>query len=369
MREIRVINFEASDFRNLSPLSIAPCEGINVIYGDNGQGKTNLLEAIGLFSGIRSFRGARNAQMIAYGKQLARLNMGFYSEHREQAAIMNVTDAAREVSINGVKQQQASSLMGKLCTVVFSPDRMTLVTGGGSERRRFIDAAISQSSPRFASTLYKYNQILAQRNSLLKELSFKPSLEGSMEVWDISLASYGAAIAAKRAAFIDELSDIAARVYDGISSGRERLALKYSCSASKDFSDMKLIEENFISQLKKNRQTDMRLGHTSVGPHRDDMDIELGEREIRAFGSQGQKRSAVLSLKLAEAELLSQLIGEQPVALLDDVMSELDASRQDYLLNRLDGWQVFITCCDPGPLRLLNRGCVFSMKNGIVNRE
>ena len=307
--------------------------------------------------------------MIAYGKEFSRLLMDFHSEHRDQSAAMTITDAAREVSINGVKQQQASSLMGKFCTVVFSPDRMTLVTGGGSERRRFIDAAISQSSPRFASTLYKYNQILAQRNSLLKELVSKPSLESSMDVWDISLASYGAAIAYKRAAFIDELSGIAARVYDGISSGKERLTLKYNCSASKDVSEMAVIEQNFLAQLKKSRQTDMRLGHTSSGPHRDDMDIELGEKDIRAFGSQGQKRSAVLSLKLAEAELLSQLIGEQPVALLDDVMSELDASRQDYLLNRLEGWQVFITCCDPGPLRLLNRGSVFNMKNGIVNCE
>jgi len=302
--------------------------------------------------------------MIAYGKDFSRLNMDFYSEHREQQASMTITDAAREVSINGVKQQQASSLMGRFCTVVFSPDRMTLVTGGGSERRRFIDAAISQSSPRFASTLYKYNQILAQRNSLLKEIASKPSLESSMEVWDISLASYGAAIAHKRALFIAELSEIAARVYDGISSGRERLTLRYNCSASKDVSEMAVIEENFLAQLKKSRQTDMRLGHTSSGPHRDDMDIELGEKDIRAFGSQGQKRSAVLSLKLAEAELLSQLIGEQPVALLDDVMSELDASRQDYLLNRLEGWQVFITCCDPGPLRLLSRGSVFHMSNG-----
>lgn len=307
--------------------------------------------------------------MIAYGKELSRLKMDFFSEYREQSAVMTVTDAARAVTINGVKQQQASSLMGKFCTVVFSPDRMTLVTGGGSERRRFIDAAISQSSPRFASTLYKYNQILAQRNSLLKELSSKPSLEGSMEVWDISLASYGAAIAHKRALFVSELSDIAARVYDGISSGRELLNLRYNCSASKDVSEMAVIEENFLASLKKNRQTDMRLGHTSSGPHRDDMEIELGGKDIRAFGSQGQKRSAVLSLKLAEAELLSQLIGEQPVALLDDVMSELDASRQDYLLNRLEGWQVFITCCDPGPLRLLNRGNVFHMENGIVNLE
>ena len=128
------------------------------------------------------------------------------------------------------------------------------------------------------------------------------------------------------------------------------------------------IEKNYLETLQNSRESDIRLGYTFHGPQRDDMEIELGGRDIRAFGSQGQKRSAVLSLKLAEAELLAQLIGEQPVALLDDVMSELDASRQDYLLNRLSGWQVFITCCDPGPLRLLSRGSVYHMHNGIVNQ-
>lgn len=370
MREkVKIIKFEANDFRNLSPVEIEPCEGINVIYGDNGQGKTNLLEAIGLFSGVRSFRGARNNQMIAYGKDFSRLKMAFNSEHRDQAAAMTVTSEAREVTINGVRQQQASSLIGKFCTVVFSPDRMTLVTGSASERRKFIDAAISQSSPRFASTLYKFNQILAQRNSLLKELYNKPSLASTLDVWDISLASYGAAIACRRAAFINELSDIAARVYEGISSGRELLSLKYNCSASKDLSEMAIIEKNYLNVLTESRQSDIRLGYTFHGPQRDDMEIELSGRDIRNFGSQGQKRSAVLALKLSEAELLARLIGEQPVALLDDVMSELDASRQDYLLNRLDGWQVFITCCDPGPLRLLNRGSIYHMENGIVNQK
>ncbi len=369
MSGIRVISFEATDFRNIAPLKVSPCAGINVIYGDNGQGKTNLLEAIGLFSGVRSFRGSRNSQMIAYGKEFSRLKMSFDSEHREQSANMVITAEAREVSINGVKQQQASSLMGRFCTIVFSPDRMSLVTGGAAERRRFIDAAISQSSPRFASTLYKFNQILAQRNSLLKELYSKPSLMSTLEVWDISLASYGAAIAYKRSGFIAELSDIAAKVYDGISSGKELLTLKYSCSASKELSDMSVIESNYLETLKNSRESDIKLGYTFHGPQRDDMDMMLGERDIRAFGSQGQKRSAVLALKLSEAELLAQLIGEQPVALLDDVMSELDASRQDYLLNRLDGWQVFITCCEPGPLRLLNRGNIYRMENGVISEN
>lgn len=369
MSGIRVISFEAENFRNIAPLKIEPCDGINVICGDNGQGKTNLLEAIGLFSGVRSFRGAKNSQMIAYGKDFSRMKMAFDAERREQSATMVVTAEAREVAINGVKQQQASSLMGRFCTVVFSPDRMTLVTGGAVERRRFIDAAISQSSPRFAATLYKFNQILAQRNSLLKELYSKPSLASTLDVWDISLASYGAAIAFKRSAFIAELSEIAAKVYDGISSGKELLSLKYSCSSSKDLSEMAIIENNYLETLKTGRESDMKLGYTFHGPQRDDMEILLGGRDIRVYGSQGQKRSAVLALKLSEAELLAQLIGEQPVALLDDVMSELDASRQDYLLNRLDGWQVFITCCDPGPLRLLNRGNIYHMEKGMLTEK
>ncbi|MBQ4313776.1 MAG: DNA replication/repair protein RecF [Clostridia bacterium] len=366
---MKVITFNAEGFRNLKPLRIEPCEGINVIYGDNGQGKTNLLEAIGLFTGMKSFRGARNVQMISHGGEFARLGMEFYAEGREQSASMLITDTSREVSINSVKQSAASALMGRFCAVVFSPDRMTLISGGGVERRKFIDSAISQSSPSFTMTLYKFNQILSQRNTLLKDIAEHPRLADTLDVWDTALASYGAAIACKRAKFVADMAQAASAIYEGISSGREPFSLRYNCSFAKEAQEMGEYEAAYIKQLTDSRQSDIKLGYTFHGPQRDDMDIAIGGKDARAFGSQGQKRSAVLALKLSEAQLLSQMIEQQPIALLDDVMSELDSGRQEYLLNKLSGWQVFITCCDPSPLRLMDSGKVFRMESGEISER
>ncbi len=335
--------------------------------GDNGQGKTNMLEGMALFSGVRSFRGAHNNQMIAHDKKFARLHMGFFSEKREQTADMTVTPEARLVVLNGVKQAAASALIGVLSTVVFSPDRMSLITGGAVERRRFIDSAISQSLPRFAQTLYSYNKAIGQRNALLKSIAAGGSSEALLDVWDRSAAGYAAEIAIKRADFCSQLSLAAGRVYEGISSGKEPLRTKYVCSYYKDGETNDAIAERFLSMLKDSRRVDIANGYTTKGPHRDDINIYLSDKDIRIYGSQGQKRSAVLAMKLAEAELLSQMIGEQPIALLDDVMSELDRTRQEYLLNKLDGWQVFITCCDPSPLQLLDKGSVFYMESGSLS--
>lgn len=358
-------------------MEISPCPGVNVIYGDNGHGKTNLLEGISLFSGMRSFRGARNGQMIMDGQKFSRLEAGFFSENRDQQAAMVITDGARELTLNGVKKEAASVMIGRFCTVVFSPDRMLLITGGAAERRRFIDAAMSQILPGYTSTLYKFNQILQQRNTLLKDMQQSSSLRSTLEVWDMSLASYGAAVVCRRHNLVRQLAPAAAEIYAEMSSGRECLELKYDCSLARTLPDEILTGQRFseavgqitqiyLDQLTESIQSDSRLGYTFHGPQRDDLTLLINGRDARTYGSQGQKRSSVLSLKLAEASLLAELLDERPVALLDDVMSELDASRQDFLLNRLKGWQVFITCCDPGPLRLLDSGSIFRVENGVV---
>ena len=305
--------------------------------------------------------------MIANGGEFARLENCFFAGKRDQTAAMTVTAQERAAVLNGVKLEAASALMGVFCAVVFSPEHMQLVSGAASERRRFIDCAISQSSPSFAVTLYRFNKILQQRNTLLKSIQSGQTAQSALDVWDISIASYAAAVAVRRAGFIESMSGIAERLYDGISTGREHLTLKYSCGFFSG--DMKTTEQRYLELLTESRQTDISLGYTVRGPQRDDMELQLDDRELRIYGSQGQKRSAVLSLKLAEAELLSKLLEEQPVALLDDVMSELDASRQDYLLNKLEDWQVFITCCDPSPLRLLNKGSVFGMSAGRLETQ
>ena len=377
--EINITAFSAINFRNLAQVSIEPCPGVNVIYGDNGHGKTNLLEGISLFSGMRSFRGARNGQMIAEGEKFSRLETSFFAESRDQDAAMVITDSSRDLTLNGVKKEAASSMIGKFCTVVFSPDRMLLITGGAAERRRFIDAAMSQIQPGYTNVLYKFNQILQQRNTLLKDISANSSLKSTMDVWDMSLASYGAAVICRRHNLVRQLAPIAAEIYGQMSSGREQLELKYDCSLARSLPEkilggaqlnqaMAQISEQYQKQLGESLASDMRLGYTFHGPQRDDLGVLINGRDARTYGSQGQKRSSVLSLKLAEAALLADLLDERPVALLDDVMSELDASRQDFLLNRLQGWQVFITCCDPGPLRLLDSGSIFRVENGVIEQ-
>lgn len=378
--EINITSFSALSFRNLEKIQIEPCAGVNVIYGDNGHGKTNILEGISMFSGMRSFRGARNSQMIMDGQKFSRLEISFFAENRQQDAAMVITDSMRDLTLNGVKKEAASAMIGRFCTVVFSPDRMLLITGGAVERRRFVDAAVSQIFPGYTSTLYKFNQILQQRNTLLKEISLKPSLRSTIEVWDMSLASYGAAVICRRHNLVQQIKPVAAEIYGQMSSERERLELKYDCSLARELPDSQLkggdfekavqdITALYQNQLSEALPGDMKLGYTFHGPQRDDLTVLINGRDARTYGSQGQKRSSVLSLKLAEAALLGDILDERPVALLDDVMSELDASRQDFLLNRLRGWQVFITCCDPGPLNLLDSGKVFRVENGCVEAQ
>lgn len=356
---MRITSLETTGFRNLGQWRLEPCPAINVICGENGQGKTNLLEAAGLFNGMRSFRGARNNQLIAHGEKFARLELGFFAAGREQTAKMIITPESREVTVNGVKQPSAASMIGRFCTVIFSPDRMTLVSGGAAERRKFIDAAISQLRPRFAASLVEYNRVLNQRNNLLRDI-YRTGRSDTLEVWDSALASLGAKISAERASFAARLDAHAAGIYEGIAAGREPMRTEYACSYSKSGD----YENDFYKALCDGRDSDIKAGFTQRGPQRDDLEIYIGGKSARNFGSQGQKRSAVLALKLAEAKLLSDVLGEQPVALLDDVMSELDTHRQSYLLNRLEGWQVFITCCDPATLRLLDKGSVFEMAAG-----
>ena len=337
-----------------------------MICGDNGQGKTNLLEGIALFSGLRSFRGAHNRQMICRDQEYARLEADFFAEKRSQTASLALSADKKELTLNGVKQAAASAMIGRFCCVVFSPDRMSLISGGAVERRRFLDAAISQCLPRFVSVLYSYNQTLGHRNALLKSICSGSASEADLGLWDIYASGYAADIALKRNEYCARLSKAAGIIYDGISSGRERLELEYSCSYMKQGDSREDIIRRFTDMLTESRARDILLGYTQKGPQRDDIIIKLSGADIRPYGSRGQKRSAVLALKLAEAELLSEQLEEKPIALLDDVMSELDKYRQSYLLNRLDDWQVYITCCDPGPLELLDKGRIFFVSGGRI---
>lgn len=351
---MKVLRFAWNDFRNLPEGELVPCAGVNVIRGGNAQGKTNLLEGIWLFTGGRSFRGAKDAEMVRRGCASAKIRLDFYGAEREQSAAIQIVNGRRSAELNGVPKKSCAALMGEFRAAVFSPEHLSLLQGGPAERRNFVDAALCQVRPVYAALLTEYNRTLTQRNALLKDIPSHAELLDTLDVWDARLVRLGTKIMGVRSAYLEKLAGPASRFYSGMCAGRETLKLGYEKNAPE-----------FAGALKKARRADLATGYTGVGPHRDDLSVELSGMDARAYGSQGQKRSAVVALKLAEAELLTAITGETPVILLDDVLSELDAERQNYLLNRLDGFQVFITCCGPEAARAPECGRVFRVENGV----
>ena len=371
-----VTRLGCQNFRNLRDGELFPCPGVNVIYGGNAQGKTNLLEGLWLFTGGHSFRGAKDVELprldTATGENAptAALALDFFSEGREQKALLQFETGRRSSVINGVKKKTGSALVGKVCAVIFSPEHLLLVKEGPARRRGFLDGALCQIRPSYAGMLHVYQRALSQRNALLKDIGRFPELRDTLEVWDARLIQLGAAVMEERLRYVEKIAPQAQEIYRGISRGKEELSLSYAPSPrlSEGSSQQDWIEL-FKTELRRTEASDVRSGFTSVGPHRDDLEITLGGLSARMYGSQGQQRSAVLALKLAEAQALSQLTGETPIVLLDDVMSELDQSRQDYLLNHLHGRQVFITCCSPETVSLQETGMRFRVEAGEVFPE
>ncbi len=364
---MRVLSVKFENYRNLKNDIIQPCEGVNIIYGDNAQGKTNLLEAIWLFCGGHSFRSSKDSETIKWDKDYARLEMRFFGQEREQTAKILINNGKKQVEINGVEKKSAAALIEKFCAVVFSPEHLNLIKRGPSQRRKFIDSAICREKLQNAVILSKYNRVLVQRNSLLKDIYRRPSLEETLSVWDEPLIMNGAMLIKKRMDYVEMLSQRAKNYHNGISKNSENLEINYVSSIEAKISDSTdEIAEKFRKKLEDNRKDDIRTGITNFGPHRDDIEILINGKNTRAFGSQGQQRSAVLSLKLAEASVLKERMGEEPVILLDDVLSELDSKRQDFLLNELKDCQVFITCCEKSNKEQLKEGKIFFLKNGEV---
>lgn len=356
---MHITQLSLTGYRNLADLTMLPDCGVNVIYGENAQGKTNLLESIWLFSGLKSFRGAKDSELVGFGKPFARSELTFFAADREQKAVMTVENA-RKATLNGVSLSSPAKLIGKCSAAVFSPAFLSLVQAGPAERRRFLDTALCQYKPNYAAALSRYNRALRQRNSLLADVNGHPELLDMLDIWDSHLCEAGDEILQIRKEYLSLLLPAAASVYDGLSQSREVLSLTY---IQKDNSD-----GNFAlcEMLRRNRREDLFNKTTSVGPHRDDMGIFIDNNPARVYGSQGQQRSCAIALKLAEAQILKEKTNEQPVILLDDVMSELDSGRQDYILNHLDNRQVFITCCDPAPILRLCNGRTFEIAGGKI---
>ena len=366
--KVNKLSFE--NYRNLKDCQISPSEKVNVIYGENANGKTNLIEAIWLFCGGHSFRGSKESEMIRFDKSFFRLGMQFYSGEREQDAEIVFDKNRKYIRINGVEKSSSSYLTEIFSAVVFSPEHLSLIKRGPNIRRRFLDAAICQHRVRYASMLAKYQQIINQRNALLKDSYRHPELKDTLEIWDDSLTAIGAQILKERFDYLKELRKPAQTYHRGISRDKEELDVEYlSTSKAAVQDDLYEISGKLRKELEASRQEDLRTGNTSVGPHRDDLDIKINGISARRFGSQGQQRSAVLSVKLSEAELLYRKNGERPVILLDDVLSELDHKRQDFLLNKVENYQVFVTCCEESNKEQLKNGKIFYVNNGEITEN
>lgn len=344
-----------NNFRNHSDTSIYFSDRFNIIYGNNGQGKTNILEAIYLCAAGRSHRTAKDAEIVQFGTNFYLVETEVKTKGlQKNINIQYFIDQKKQIKINEIPLKKFGSLMGNLYAVLFSPEDLFIVKQGPSERRRFVDITLSQIRPAYFYDLQVMSKILKQRNILLKNLQSNAGLMDTVDVWDEKLADVAASIIIMRREFAHRLSELANRQHKFLTVEKENISFEYNSSfhVSED-DDKKKIVSNYKKQLQKTLSRDIITGYTSIGPHRDDYDILINGSSLKLYGSQGQQRSSVLSLKIAEIELMHLETGEYPVLLLDDVMSELDENRQKYLMNSIKDVQTFITCTSDSYFRNL----------------
>ena len=367
---MRISRLHLEQFRNIESLSVFPCETVNIIYGDNAQGKTNLLEAIWLLSGAKSFRGAKDADLIRFGESRALIESDFFCAGRQQTSKIQL-EGKKTAWLNDIRQDSITAFAGIFTTVVFSPSHLGLVKDGPAGRRKFLDTSICQITPRYIGMIGQYQRILLQRNTLLKDISYASALLDTLDIWDEKLSALGGVIIRMRMEYTRRLQKEAEDIYKGISMERESFSLDYRPFELpvQEGQTQREISSLLLEKMMQNHSEDLRSGSTGIGPHRDDLEISINGRSVRSFGSQGQQRSSVLALKLAESRCIGDILGERPVILLDDVMSELDQNRREYLLNHLTGSQIFITCCDKGYFSRLEGGRVFRMEHGRLEQE
>lgn len=329
-------SLELSNFRNYALLDMSFDKGTNILYGDNAQGKTNILEAIYLCATTKSHRGTKDRDIVNFEEEEAHIRTYLEKDEDEIKVDMHLRkNKTKGIAVDGRKLKKATELLGLMNVVFFSPEDLGIIKNGPSERRRFVDMELCQLDPMYLHNLNNYNKIVNQRNRLLKDMYMNPSLKSTLDVWDIQLVEFGKKIIARRAAFAEQLNGIIAGIHNSLSGGKEKLVISYEPDIS---------SEDFERKLRAGQERDIRLKQTTTGPHRDDFAFIANDIDIRKFGSQGQQRTAALSLKLSEIELVKKMTKDTPILLLDDVLSELDSSRQNYLLNSIGDIQTIITC-------------------------
>jgi DNA replication and repair protein RecF len=340
--------------------------GVNLICGDNAQGKTNLLEAISYLSSGKSFRTARQQELIRFGSDFADLQAKLFSQGREQTirAVLFADRRPRQIFLGGVKQKSAALLPGVLTTVLFCPDDLLVLKNGAAGRRKLLDGPLGQLRPFYAQALAEYGRLYESKAKILRDHRDFPSLLAPLPEYNEQMASLGAAIVGFRARYLLALEKAAAAYHRDFSGGKETLTLTYQTvsTVTDPFAPREAIAEQLREHQRTHYEAELESGLCLTGPHKDDFDARLDGVSVKSFGSQGQTRTAAISLKLAERELLRREFGEEPVLLLDDVLSELDPRRQDFVLNQIGQGQVFITCCEKG--RLTKLGKTFVVENG-----
>jgi len=325
-----------NNYRNYENLDMDFSRFTNILFGDNAQGKTNILEALYVGATTKSHRNAKDRDIIKFNEEEAHIRIDLRKRDVPHKIDMHLRKGkAKQVSIDGLSIKRAAELFGLVNIIFFSPEDLSIIKNGPGERRRFMDMEICQLSRIYFSNLANYNKVLDQRNHLLKDIVYDKSLIDMLDVWDAQLVNYGKEVIRERRKFVEMLNDIIQSIHEGITSGKETIKLVYEADVSEDFFEETLIEK---------RNIDIRNTSTTTGPQRDDIAIFINDNDVRTFGSQGQQRTAALSLKLAEIELVRRMIKDDPILLLDDVMSELDSKRRNQLLKSIEGIQTVITC-------------------------
>ncbi len=327
---------ELKDFRNYESLDAQFHKNVNIFLGQNAQGKTNLLESIYITSMGKSFRTGKDRDMIKFGSDFFRVKTTAVKEDELIVDIAVNQDGKKGIKVDGIKAKKMSDLLENIYIVIFSPEDLRIVKDEPEKRRKFIDRELCQIKPSYFLALNQYKKVLAQRNAYLKEYDINESI---LDIWDLQLAEYGSKIIEQRTEFIKKLNIISSRIHKDITNKKEELEVIYE----PNIEYCKNLQEIYYKELQLSRGNDIRRRTTGRGPHKDDLKLLSNGIDIRNFGSQGQQRTAALSLKLSEIKLIEEETGENPVLLLDDVLSELDRERQNYLINSLEDTQVFIT--------------------------
>lgn len=358
-----ITSLELQNYRNYSNLKMEFEDGVNVLYGDNAQGKTNILESIYLSGTTKSHKGSKDREIIRFQEEESHIRLFLIKNDIEHKIDVHLRkNKTKGVAIDGISIKKYNDLFGLIHIVFFSPEDLSIIKNGPSERRRFINMELCQLDKIYFYHLTRYNKILKQRNNLLKQISFKPELEATLDIWDEQFVQCGIEIIRRRNEFVKNIHKISSKIHRSLSGNKEKLQVIYEPDVT---------EKEFASELLKKRATDIRFMTTQVGPHRDDIRFMVNDVDIRRFGSQGQQRTTSLSLKLSEIELVKKVTKDTPVLLLDDVLSELDQNRRNFLLDSIKNVQTIVTCTglDEFIHSRLYVDTMYYVNNGSVERK